>query len=62
MTAEEILKNSKRNKTYGGYEQLTFTDENNYSISVVKTNLGMSRKEIENILIESVQERYGYDN
>ncbi len=58
MTEEEILKRAKWNKDTSHIDQLTFVGDDGFIISVVRSQEGMSRKEVERTLVERVQARY----
>lgn len=58
MTPQEILEKAKWNKDTSFIDQLSFVGPDGFIISVVRSQEGMTRKEVEAILVERVQERY----
>ncbi len=58
-TRQKILEKAVWNKATGYQDQLTYTFEDGYEISVPRTKEGMTRFEIEDTLVEAVKERLG---
>lgn len=59
MTAQAILEKAKWNKDTCWEDQLTFVAPDGKLISAVRSKEGMTRKEVEEILVERVQTLYG---
>ena len=59
MDATKIMKEAKWDKNTIYQDQLSFTGPDGFVITVARSKEGQTRKEVEEILIEQVQERYG---
>ena len=59
MEATKIMKEAKWDKNTIYQDQLSFTGPDGFVITVARSKEGQTRKEVEEILIEQVQERYG---
>lgn len=59
MDATKIMKEAKWDKNTIYQDQLSFTGPDGFVITVARSKEGQTRKEVEEILIEQVQDRYG---